>query len=65
MLLSLKQGAKSLHTPDFQGWQVWKEVISNKEAHEDPVVYTSLKVKGKGQAGHGELPGQVLRTRLV
>lgn len=60
-----QQQAKGLHRPDFQGWQVWKEVISNKETHEDPVVHTPLKVKGKGQAGHRELSGEVLKTRFV
>lgn len=60
-----QQEAKSLHRPDFQGWQVWKEVISNKETHEDPIVHTPLKVKGERQAGHRELSGKVLKTRLV
>lgn len=41
---------------------MWQEVISNKEAHEDPVVYAPLKVKGERQAGHGQLSGQVLKT---
>lgn len=40
-----------------------KEVISNKETHEDPVVYTPLKVEGKRQAGHRQLSGEVLKTR--
>lgn len=39
-----------------------KEVISNKETHEDPVVYTPLKVEGKRQAGHGQLSREVLKT---
>lgn len=41
---------------------MWQEVISDKEAHEDPVVDAPLKVKGKWQAGHGQLSGQVLKT---
>lgn len=39
-----------------------QEVVSYKEAHEDPVVHAPLEVKGKGQAGHGQLSGQVLET---
>lgn len=41
---------------------MWQEVISNKEAHEDPVVNAPLKVKGKREAGHRQLSGQVLKT---
>lgn len=40
---------------------MWQEVISNKETHKDPVIYTPLKVEGKRQAGHGQLSGQVLK----
>lgn len=41
---------------------MWKEIISNKETHEDPVVYAPLEVEGKRQAGHGQLSGQILKT---
>lgn len=40
---------------------MWQEVISNKETHKDPVIYTPLKVEGKRQAGHGQLSSQVLK----
>lgn len=49
------------HPPDLQGWQMRKEVISHKEAHEDPVINTPLKIEGEGQAGHGELSFQILQ----
>lgn len=41
---------------------MWQEVVSNKKAHEDPVIYAPLKVEGKRQAGHGQLSGEVLKT---
>lgn len=42
---------------------MWKEVVPNKETHEDPVVHAPLKVEGKRQAGHGQLSGQVLKAQ--
>ena len=39
-----------------------QKVVTNKEAHENPVVDTPLKVEGKWQAGHGQLSGEVLNT---
>ena len=40
-----------------------KEVVSHKEAHEDPVVNAPLDVKRERQAGHGELSFQILRPK--
>lgn len=40
-----------------------QEVISNEETHEDPVIHTALKVKGKRQAGHRQLSGEVLKIQ--
>lgn len=39
-----------------------QEIVSNKEAHEDPVVHTPLELKGERQASHGQFPLQVLES---
>lgn len=41
---------------------MWKEVIPNKETHEDPVINAPLEFEGKRQAGHRQLSGEVLNT---
>lgn len=48
-------------SPDLQGRQVWEEVVSYEETHEDPIVDAALEVKLKWQAGHCQLSGQVLK----
>lgn len=40
-----------------------KEVISHKEAHEDPIVNAPLNIKRERQAGHGELSFQILQPK--
>jgi len=38
-----------------------KKVISHKEAHKDPVINTSFKIKSERQTGHSEFSFQILQ----
>lgn len=49
------------HLPDLQRWQMRKKVISHKEAHKDPVINTSFKIKSERQTGHSEFSFQILQ----
>ncbi len=46
--------------PDFESRQVRQEVVSDEEAHEDPVVDGALKIPLEGEIGNVQLNGKVL-----